>query len=312
MLNNEIIVSIHMITYNHEQYISQAIEGVIIQKCKFPIELVIGEDFSVDNTRSICEEYAQKYSWIKLLPSEKNLGAMANSIRTFQACIGKYIAICEGDDYWTDPLKLQKQVDFLEENPDYGLIHTEFNQKDESSQKIIKNYNESSNNKIPDGQIFKDLLGDNWIIHTQTVVMCKHLVNEYIDFHLRHKDIVNKWRYGDIPLYLFIANKSKIKYLNISTAVYLVRVESACHSKSRITNLKNQLSLYNLKLFFLKSVNLKDLDIKTSLTKKKWKILLRISTLDKSNKFTLKILWVLTKKKWINLFDIFSTIWWSF
>jgi len=111
------VVSVCIITYNQERFIGQGIEGVLMQECNFPFELVIGEDFSTDSTRQICEEYAKKYhNIIRLLPSEKNLGGMVNFVRTLQACNGKYIAICEGDDYWIDPHKLDKQVKFLEQN----------------------------------------------------------------------------------------------------------------------------------------------------------------------------------------------------
>mgnify|MGYP001248218371 CR=1 FL=1 len=121
------LVSVHMITYNHEKYIAQAIEGVLMQKTNFLFELVIGEDCSTDSTRVICKEYADRYpNIIKLLPDAgKNLGMMENAIRTTMACTGKYIALCEGDDYWTDPYKLQKQVDFLEAHNDYGLTNTD-------------------------------------------------------------------------------------------------------------------------------------------------------------------------------------------
>lgn len=119
------MVSVCMITYNHEKYISEAIEGVLMQKTTFPIELIIGEDFSTDNTRKIVLAYAEKYPDIirPLLP-ESNMGMMKNFIGTLKAATGRYIALCEGDDYWIDPYKLQKQVDFLEENEGYGFIGT--------------------------------------------------------------------------------------------------------------------------------------------------------------------------------------------
>jgi len=124
MNDNEIMVSVCMIAYNHESYIKQAIEGVLIQKTNFKYELIIGEDCSLDNTKNICQELSQTNSIIKLLPSTRNLGPMHNALRTLRACSGKYIAICEGDDYWTDPLKLQKQIDFLEAHGDYaGSAH---------------------------------------------------------------------------------------------------------------------------------------------------------------------------------------------
>lgn len=115
-------VSVCMITYNHEAYIAQAIESVLMQKTDFSVELVIGEDCSTDQTRGLCAEYQQRHpDRIRLLPSEKNMGIQANFIRTLCACRGKYIALLEGDDFWTDPSKLQKQVDFLETHETYNL-----------------------------------------------------------------------------------------------------------------------------------------------------------------------------------------------
>lgn len=104
-----------MITYMHEQFIAHAIESVLMQQANFDFELVIGEDCSTDQTRSIINIYSEKYpSKIKLLESKDNLGVKENFIRTLQSCTGEYIACLEGDDYWTDPLKLQKQVNFFE------------------------------------------------------------------------------------------------------------------------------------------------------------------------------------------------------
>ncbi|WP_315817048.1 glycosyltransferase family 2 protein [Paraflavitalea speifideaquila] len=101
----EPVVSICMSTYRHERFIKQAIEGVMRQQTNFAIQLVIGEDFSDDGTRALCEEMAHRDSQrIKLLPSDKNYGQNHNLSRTMAACNGKYIAICEGDDYWIDPI----------------------------------------------------------------------------------------------------------------------------------------------------------------------------------------------------------------
>lgn len=111
-----------MITYNHEPYIAQAIEGVLMQKTDFPIELVIGEDCSTDGTRKIVLEYQRQHPEVsRVITSQHNVGMMLNSFRTQMACRGDYVAFCEGDDYWTDPHKLQKQVDFLERNPEFAI-----------------------------------------------------------------------------------------------------------------------------------------------------------------------------------------------
>jgi glycosyltransferase involved in cell wall biosynthesis len=116
------LLSIVTITYNHEPFIAKTIEGVLMQQVNFPIELIIAEDCSTDGTRAICQQYAEQYpALIRLITSESNVGAIANERRAMLAARGKYIAFCEGDDYWTDPLKLQKQVDFLESHLDYSV-----------------------------------------------------------------------------------------------------------------------------------------------------------------------------------------------
>src|SRR6185312_7655388 len=119
-------VSVFMITYNHENYIRQAIESIVGQVAGVRFELVIGEDCSKDNTRAICAEYSVKYpDLVRLLPSDRNYGPMGNTVRTLAACTGEYVAMCEGDDYWIDNLKLQKQVDFLDSHPDYSMCFTD-------------------------------------------------------------------------------------------------------------------------------------------------------------------------------------------
>ena len=117
------LVSIIMITYNHERFIAQAIEGVLMQETGFPFELVIGEDCSTDGTRAVCEKYAREHpDRIRLLPAERNLGMNLNARRTLRACRGKYIANCEGDDLWTDAGKLQRQAEYLETHPECVLV----------------------------------------------------------------------------------------------------------------------------------------------------------------------------------------------
>jgi glycosyltransferase involved in cell wall biosynthesis len=111
-----------MITYNHERFIRQAIESVLMQKANFAYELVIGEDRSTDRTRDIVLELQQKHpDRIRLLLAESNLGANLNFIRTLNACGGQYVATLDGDDYWISPFKLQKQVDFLDAHPECSI-----------------------------------------------------------------------------------------------------------------------------------------------------------------------------------------------
>lgn len=118
-------VSVAVITYNHEQFIAQAIESVLMQETAFVVELVIGEDCSTDGTRRIVQAYAGKYpNVIRALLPEKNLGMARNYEAVWQACRGKYIAWLEGDDYWRTPQKLQKQVALMEANPHYSMCGT--------------------------------------------------------------------------------------------------------------------------------------------------------------------------------------------
>ena len=123
----EPLVSVVTITYNHEPYIAKCIEGVLMQKVDFPMEFIIADDCSTDGTQSICRSYAERYpELIRIITSGCNVGAVLNEQRAFMVAQGKYIATCEGDDYWTDPDKLQKQVDFLEAHPDFSVCFHRF------------------------------------------------------------------------------------------------------------------------------------------------------------------------------------------
>ena len=125
-LKNEVVkaipepmVTVRTSTYQHSKYIEQCIQGVLNQKTTFPIEYLIGEDFSTDGTREIVFTYAEKYpDRIRVVSSDRNEGVRGNGWRCKVRARGKFIALCEGDDYWTDPHKLQKQVEYLEANPE--------------------------------------------------------------------------------------------------------------------------------------------------------------------------------------------------
>jgi len=122
--NENIKASVCILTYNHEQFIGQAIDSVLNQKLNFFYEIVVGEDYSTDKTRKILLDYQKKYpKKIKLLLNKRNLGVIENFIQTLNNCKGKYIALCEGDDYWVDSSKLQKQIDFLESNSEYSVCY---------------------------------------------------------------------------------------------------------------------------------------------------------------------------------------------
>ena len=116
------LVSANIITYNQERYIAQTLEGALRQQTDFEVEIVVGEDCSTDGTRRIVLDYQRRYpDRIHVITSDRNVGAFANSQRVLEACRGRYLAICDGDDHWTNPHKVQTQVDFLEAHPEYSL-----------------------------------------------------------------------------------------------------------------------------------------------------------------------------------------------
>ena len=132
-------ISACIITYNHENYLKDCLEGALKQKVNGTYEIIISEDRSTDRTREIALEYQKKYpEKIKLFLNENNLGLIGNWVKSMQRCNGQYIAICEGDDYWTDENKLQKQVDFLDNNPEFSI--TSHNADVLRDDKVIRKY----------------------------------------------------------------------------------------------------------------------------------------------------------------------------
>lgn len=120
MKKEECMVSICCTTYNHEKFIAQTVESFLMQKTDFKFEIIISDDCSTDQTLQVLKTFQQAYpEKLTVLSAPKNIGAHRNMIKTANACKGKYVALCDGDDYWTDSHKLQKQVDFLEQNPEY-------------------------------------------------------------------------------------------------------------------------------------------------------------------------------------------------
>ncbi|WP_316835587.1 glycosyltransferase family 2 protein [Pedobacter nutrimenti] len=134
-----VMVSVCCITYNHENYITQALESFLMQETNFEVEILVGEDCSTDNTKAIIAEYAQRYPGkIQLIAHQPNKGAVRNQIDVMSRAKGKYIAMCDGDDFWIDPFKLQKQVDFLESHEDGVICCTYSRVIDENDQVVYE------------------------------------------------------------------------------------------------------------------------------------------------------------------------------
>lgn len=212
MYKNDILVSVHMLTYQHVKYIRQALDSILMQKVNFKYEIVIGDDYSTDGTREILKEYKKNYpNKIKLILQKENLGAMKNSIIVKKNCGGKYIAFLEGDDYWIDEYKLQKQIDFLESNKEYIACYTGVEIIGNNS-KACKNYRASTWNI----NSIEDYYRDVPVIPTCTLVLKNLFLNnkKNLKYFTKTKFI------GDRIVHALIIKDGKIKYINIKTAVY--------------------------------------------------------------------------------------------
>jgi glycosyltransferase involved in cell wall biosynthesis len=210
MKSKEELVHIFMITYNHENFIAHAIESVLMQKTTFNYKLMIGEDCSTDRTAEIVKQYTNDYpNKITSFINKKNLGIKKNAEQVFKACTAKYLALFEGDDYWTDPLKLQKQVDLLEANSDYSLsFHNALILWDDKSKPpkyfCSKDQKETSN--------IDDVI-EKWFIPSISMVFRKDLIFPLPEWY---SEVYN----GDWALHMLLADKGKIGYIDEVMGVY--------------------------------------------------------------------------------------------
>lgn len=169
------LVVIRCITYNHEPYIKDALEGFVMQKTDFPVVAIVHDDASTDNTAAIIREYAEKYPDIifPIYETEnqysKRDGSLGKIMKAAQdATEAKYVALCEGDDYWTDPLKLQKQVDILNNSTDVSLVYTGFNNINEKGEIFYRKHYEEYMLRSKSGHILSELFRDNFILTCTT------------------------------------------------------------------------------------------------------------------------------------------------
>ena len=220
------LVSVIMVTYNHSQFISQAIEGVLAQKTSFPIELLVADDASTDGNQEIIRQYAVRSPEV-IVPilRQKNIGANPNWFDAFEKTRGKYVAICEGDDYWTDPVKLQKQADILEKNCEVGMVCTDYARYFQASGTFRHNCFDT--HKYKNEVRFSDYILDMSSIGTATVLIRKDMVRLFMQHVPR--ETMARFIGSDTPLWLFTASRSGIAVLPYETAVYRFLENSACH-----------------------------------------------------------------------------------
>lgn len=242
-MGENITVSVCCITYNHAPYIRQCLDGFLMQKTDFKYEVLIHDDASTDGTEEIIREYEAKYpDIIKPLYEKENqwvLGRRGSKTFNYPRAKGKYIALCEGDDYWIDPYKLQKQVDFLEQNKGYGLVRTNFDAFYQKSNRYQKNFLGSR----PIKDTFIDYLENAWFAGTCTWLFRSVYIEDIYSFP--------KFNIGDYPLILNISAQSKIKCLECTTSVYRILENSASHHSSNVARMAPYYDgVFNIRLFF--------------------------------------------------------------
>ncbi len=214
--NLSFLVSICSITYNHAPYIRQCLDSMLMQQTNFDYEIIINDDCSTDGTTEIIKEYESKYPHI-IKPIYHDENQYSKGVRgmfakfVYPQAQGKYIAICEGDDYWTDPLKLQKQVDFLESHPDYTMCFTRaayFSQRQNKIIKDFRSYKQSQKAKAEDV-----IWEGGHFMTTCSIVFRKEILDTYPDY-------CRKCHVGDYPLQIYGAMIGNVYYLDDSTGVY--------------------------------------------------------------------------------------------
>lgn len=213
------LISIFMATYNHSAFIDEAIRGCMEQKTEYPFELIICDDFSTDGTREKATAWAEKHSNIILSFQDHNTNGIRNMTQGLSLARGKYLAICEGDDYWTDPEKLQTQVSFLESNPEFSvschrvrLLYSGDIPQPEKPQFIYKDCS-ADEDRIKNGIFYADEVVDNYYMHTSSIVFRWKFRNG-----LPRK--FRSWMLLDHFLLLLHAADGKIKYFDKDMSVW--------------------------------------------------------------------------------------------
>lgn len=225
-----------MITYNHEPFIEQSVESVMMQKTDFLYELVLSEDCSTDRTREIVLGLQKKYpDRIRLLLPEKNLGAKTNFVQNLLACTGQYVALLEGDDYWSRPDKLQRQVELLEAHPEFSACFalTRVVAEDHSCKQF---YIPSQQTTTP-AFTTEDLLQKNSIATAS--VMYRNIMREINFAPLNHLKM------GDWPLHILVSLRGPVGYIPEEMAVYRLHAGGIWTSAVTVEKLLATIRMYD-------------------------------------------------------------------
>lgn len=232
------LVSVCVQTYMHEEYIQQCLDGILMQATNFDFEVLVGEDDSSDNTRQICIAYADKYPHkLRLFLHDRSNVIYVdgsptgryNFMYNLKKARGKYIAICEGDDYWTDANKLQRQVDYLEADSELGLVHCDVTCRFVDTGAVIPAFNKARGLNLEHSNIVMDLIEFKYGVRTCTAVIRKEILYEL--YETCPYEFGGNFLMSDTQMWLELAHRSKVKYIDEPMAVYNYLPESVSRSK---------------------------------------------------------------------------------
>ena len=231
-MSNDTIVSICCITYNHGSFIAQTIEGFLMQKTEFPFEIIIGEDCSTDDTLFIIQQYLEKNPGkIRVISSEKNVGPVENEFRTLLAASGTYIALCEGDDYWTDPYKLQKQVELMNQHPELSLTCHRYNTYDCAAKIYLPDKLDDFFRLGSGFEVSMDLFLKEWIIKNLTIMFRRQAFDPLL---------IKKYHYyRDLHLIYHLLKAGKGYCMNFIGGVYRKHTDGIHSSVGILMQSKN-------------------------------------------------------------------------
>ena len=228
-MNSKPLISVIVITYNQEQYIRQALDSIMAQETDYPFEVIIGEDYGPDGTRAICEEYVKKYSNVRLAPQNHNLGVTANWVNCILHSKGKYFIDCAGDDYWSNPKKIQIQADFMEQHPECVVCVTDYDTLYEKDGKILHNTCESTGVRPVEGRIQKELLSGKDHVGGGSLCIRRDTFDKYIPV----EDFMRlAFPREDWPALLILTAHGDLRYIPVSTMTYRVGQESITRTSS--------------------------------------------------------------------------------
>lgn len=240
-------MSIVCITYNHECYIEQALNSFLSQKTNFSYEIVVGDDNSMDSTAAIIQRYSQEnHDLIKPHFQSENIGMMENFLHTMSRARGKYIAICDGDDYWIDQEKLQTQIDILEGNSAIGLIHTGVKLLTERSNRsaTLKNKKPLELSADFPCEYHQQLLINT--ISSCTAVFRKDLFDQFVD-----KQTMLEMSAGDYFIWLELATRTQFAFLEKKMGVYRIQRSSVTKPGSALAKKQYLLGAKKIRDFYI-------------------------------------------------------------